>query len=152
MMREAGTGLAHAFKGPAEKGWFGLCFIKPRLCRSLLLRLENPCCPAAAEFPDSVPRHIYKYAYVTKSLQLLVSIRFSAPRYGFYCTIWVKKSRLPVDEYDGDQSEDQGSYFQTLDFFSKKQVCSHGTRDDHCNAYDWKDLRTLPPFNTKRPN
>jgi hypothetical protein len=34
-----------------------------------------------AGFPDFVPRHIYKYAYVTKSMQLRVSLRFSAPRY-----------------------------------------------------------------------
>jgi hypothetical protein len=43
-------------------------------------------------FPDFAPRHIYEYAYVTKSLQLLVSLWFSAPRYGFYCTICVKKT------------------------------------------------------------
>ena len=63
---------------------------KPRLCSSLLLRLENPCCPDLSGFPNFAPRHIYEYAYVTKSIQLRVSLRFSAPRYGFYCTICVK--------------------------------------------------------------
>ena len=53
----------------------------PRLCSSRLLRLENPCCPDLSGFPDFVPRHIYKYAYVTKSMQLHVTLRFSAPRY-----------------------------------------------------------------------
>jgi len=43
-------------------------------------------------FPDFVPRHIYEYAYVIKSLQLRVSLWFSAPRYGFYCTIWDKRA------------------------------------------------------------
>jgi hypothetical protein len=65
--------------------------LKPRLCSSLLLRLENSCCPDLSGFPDFVLRHIYEYAYVAKSLQLCVSLRFSASRYGFYCTIWVKK-------------------------------------------------------------
>jgi hypothetical protein len=50
-------------------------------------------------FPDFVPRQIYEYATVTKSLQLRVSLRFSAPRYGFYCTIWVK----PYDILTMDQ-------------------------------------------------
>jgi hypothetical protein len=35
------------------------------------------------------PRHINEYAYVIKSLQLRVSLWFSAPRYEFYFTIWV---------------------------------------------------------------
>jgi hypothetical protein len=47
--------------------------------------------PTLSGFPDFVPRHIYEYSYVTKSVQLRVSLRFSAPRYGFYCTIWAKK-------------------------------------------------------------
>jgi len=63
--------------------------IEPRLCSSLLLRLENPCCPDLSGFPDFAPQHIYEYAYVTKSLQLRVSPQFSAPRYGFYGTILV---------------------------------------------------------------
>ena len=41
-------------------------------------------------FPDFVPRHIYEYAYVKKSVQLNVSLLFSAPHYGFYFTIWVQ--------------------------------------------------------------
>jgi hypothetical protein len=41
-------------------------------------------------FPDFAPQHIYEYACVAKSLQLRVSLRFSAPRYEAYCTIWVK--------------------------------------------------------------
>jgi hypothetical protein len=40
-------------------------------------------------FPDFAPRHIYYYASVTKSVQLHVSLWFSAPRYGFCCTIRV---------------------------------------------------------------
>jgi hypothetical protein len=31
----------------------------------------------------------YDYACVTKSLQLRVSLRFTAPRYDAYCKIWV---------------------------------------------------------------
>jgi len=40
-------------------------------------------------FHDFAPQHIYEYAIVTKSLQLLVSLWFSAPRYDTYCKIWV---------------------------------------------------------------
>jgi hypothetical protein len=36
------------------------------------------------------PQHIYEYAFVAKSLQLLVSLRFSMPRHDVYCKIWVK--------------------------------------------------------------
>jgi hypothetical protein len=35
------------------------------------------------------PQHIYEYAFVAKSLQLLVSLRFSTPRHEVYCKIWV---------------------------------------------------------------
>jgi len=35
------------------------------------------------------PQHIYEYAFVAKSLQLRVSLRFSTSRYDVYCTIWV---------------------------------------------------------------
>jgi hypothetical protein len=50
-------------------------------------------------FPDFVPRHIYEYAYVTKSVQLHVSLRFYAPRYGFYFTIWVKtENRMKINK------------------------------------------------------
>jgi hypothetical protein len=35
-------------------------------------------------------QHIYKYAFGTKSLQLLVSLRFFNPRDDAYCIIWVK--------------------------------------------------------------
>ncbi len=36
------------------------------------------------------PQHIYEYVCGSKSLQLRVSLRFYTPRYGIYCTIWVK--------------------------------------------------------------
>jgi hypothetical protein len=49
-------------------------------------------------FPDFVPRHIYEVAYVTKSIQLRVSLRFSASRYGFYCAIWDKKGHQELPE------------------------------------------------------
>jgi hypothetical protein len=45
-------------------------------------------------FHDFAPQHIYGYAFVAKSLQLHVSLLFSAPRYDNYCKIWV---------YDGDE-------------------------------------------------
>jgi hypothetical protein len=48
--------------------------------------------------PDVAPRHIYEYACVTKSLQLRVSPWFSAPRYGFYCTIWVKNEDILANQ------------------------------------------------------
>ncbi len=35
------------------------------------------------------PQHNYYYACVTKSLQLRVSLRFTAPRYDAYCKLWV---------------------------------------------------------------
>ncbi|MEE9505272.1 MAG: hypothetical protein V3V90_09070, partial [Thermodesulfobacteriota bacterium] len=44
-------------------------------------------------FHDFAPQHIYEYAFVEKSLQLLVSLRFSAPRHDVYCKIWVKPGR-----------------------------------------------------------
>jgi hypothetical protein len=40
-------------------------------------------------FHDFAPQHIYGYACVAKSLQLHVSLWFSAPRYDTYCKIWV---------------------------------------------------------------
>jgi hypothetical protein len=67
--------------------------IKPRLCNSHLLRLENPCCNTRftifTRLRWVVPRQIYEYACGPKSLQLRISQWFSAPRYGVYCTIWV---------------------------------------------------------------
>ncbi|MEE8381020.1 MAG: hypothetical protein V3V90_04415, partial [Thermodesulfobacteriota bacterium] len=41
-------------------------------------------------FHDFAPQHIYEYAFVAKSLQLLVSLRFSTPRHDVYYKIWVK--------------------------------------------------------------
>jgi hypothetical protein len=43
-------------------------------CKPLLQRL----------FHDIVPQHNNDYACVTKSLKLLVSLRFAAPRYDAY--------------------------------------------------------------------
>ncbi len=40
-------------------------------------------------FHDFAPQHNNDYACVTKSLQLRVSLRFTAPRYEAYCKIWV---------------------------------------------------------------
>jgi len=40
-------------------------------------------------FHDFAPQHIYGHAFVAKSLQLHVSLRFSVPRYDNYCKIWV---------------------------------------------------------------
>jgi hypothetical protein len=48
-------------------------------------------------FHDFVPQHNNDYACVTKSLQLLVSLRFAAPRYDAYCKIWVKITGLLID-------------------------------------------------------
>jgi len=39
---------------------------------------------------DFASQHIYKYVFGTKSLQLLVSLRFFNPRDDAYCIIWVK--------------------------------------------------------------
>jgi hypothetical protein len=41
-------------------------------------------------FRAFAPQHIYGYAFVAKSLQLRVSLRVFAPRYGSYRKIWVK--------------------------------------------------------------
>jgi hypothetical protein len=38
---------------------------------------------------DFAPQHIYEYARVAKSLQLHVSLWFSAPRYNTCGKIWV---------------------------------------------------------------
>ena len=45
-------------------------------------------------FHDFAPQHIYGYAFIAKSLQLHVSLRFSAPRYESYCKIWVQKKMM----------------------------------------------------------
>ncbi|MBW2552828.1 MAG: hypothetical protein JRE20_01690 [Deltaproteobacteria bacterium] len=45
------------------------------------------------------PQHIYGYAFVVKSLQLHVSLRFSAPRYDTHSKIWVKKRIQGVEGY-----------------------------------------------------
>jgi len=55
---------------------------------------------------DFVPQHIYGYAFVAKSLQLHVSLRFSAPRYDNYCKIWVKMQK--------DKSLDKSVIFGTF--------------------------------------
>jgi hypothetical protein len=44
-------------------------------------------------FHDFAPQHIYEYAFVAKSFQLLVSLRFSTPRHEVYCKIWVKEEK-----------------------------------------------------------
>jgi hypothetical protein len=46
------------------------------------------------EIQDFGHRQIDEYACGLKSLQLCVSQWFSAPRYGVYCTIWVKCVKL----------------------------------------------------------
>jgi hypothetical protein len=43
-------------------------------------------------FHDFAPQHNYDYAYVAKTLQLRVSLRFASPRYEVYCKTWVKNS------------------------------------------------------------
>jgi hypothetical protein len=47
-----------------------------------------------------IPQHNNDYACVIKSLQLRVSLRFSAPRYEVYCKIWVKRGKRKKEEQD----------------------------------------------------
>jgi hypothetical protein len=49
-------------------------------------------------------QQIYGYAFVAKSLQLRVSLRAFAPRYGSYRKIWVK-DRLPFSVSGSGKSQ-----------------------------------------------
>jgi hypothetical protein len=89
-------------------------YIYSRLCSSLLLRLENLCCPDLSGFPEFVPRHIYEYAYATKSLQPGVSLRFSAPRYGFYCTTWSIEIARRMIKCVGDEKMCDGVHIMAI--------------------------------------
>jgi hypothetical protein len=59
---------------------------------------------------DFAPQHIYGYAFVAKSLQLHVSLRFSAPRYDNYYKIWVKIQK----DKSLDKSVISGTFIKTV--------------------------------------
>jgi len=67
---------------------------------------------------DFVPQHIYGYAFVAKSLQLHVSLRFSAPRYDNYCKIWVKIQK----DKSLDKSGISGTFIKTVRDATAKKI------------------------------
>jgi len=69
-------------------------------------------------FRDFAPHHIYGYAFVAKSLQLHVSLRFSAPRYDNYCKIWVKIQK----DKSLDKSGISGTFIKTVRDATAKKI------------------------------
>jgi hypothetical protein len=67
---------------------------------------------------DFVPQHIYGYAFVAKSLQQHVSLRFSAPRYDNYCKIWVKIQK----DKSLDKSGISGTFIKTVRDATAKKI------------------------------